>query len=94
MSLGGPYFYATELCPGEWPTGHRVFAALGLRGLWINRFDAGVDGRTLCSTSGPGRSPSWMVALVVASVVHPEPPEELLAAATAILGDGAIVLTG
>ena len=71
-----------------------IFRTLGLPRMgWILPSDSllgchALLGRKVRTGRGWAQVPDWMHALVLASLVHPDPPAELLAHASVILATG------
>lgn len=95
-----PWDLAAALCDPSYPTVDGVFRALRLgRPMQADRSASGslhwsqkgpyllAGNRCVKATAEPATVPGWMVALVLASLVHRSPPVELLAAAATLLAE-------
>lgn len=91
-----PWTYATELCRPTYPCAVRIFRVLGLGLVYSPETNAQVSNgphhycsgeHTVRALHGHGTVPGWMSALVLASVVHRDPPPELLAAAAVLIAE-------
>lgn len=93
----GPWVYAVELCRPTYPCAVKIFRVLGLGLVYSPETNAQVSNgphhycsgeHSVRALHGHGLVPGWMSALVLASVVHRDPPAELLAHASVILATG------
>lgn len=98
---GGPWWYAAELCQPTYPCATKIFSVLRLGHVYCpeNNAQSSMGPHHYCSgehavraLDGHGSVPGWMAALVLASVVHRDPPAELLAAAAVLITEGKVVV--
>ena len=99
-SVTGPWSYAAELCRPYYPTVTGIFHVLRLGYVGQDAYNVSVAGpynlwagnHAVRALDGHAVVPGWMAALVLASVVHRDPPAELLAAAAVLIAEGKVVV--
>jgi hypothetical protein len=96
--MTGPWSYAFELCRPAYPTATGIFHVLRLGYVGQDAYNVSVAGpynqwagnHAVRALDGHAVIPGWMAALVLASVVHRDPPAELLAAAAVLIAEGKV----
>ena len=96
----GPWSCAFQLCKPAYPTATGIFHALRLGLVTQDAYNVSVSGpynlwagnHVVRALDGHAVVPGWMAALVLASVVHRDPPAELLAAAAVLIAEGKVAV--
>lgn len=99
-SVTGPWSYAAELCRPAYPTATGIFHVLRLGHVGQDAYNVASTGpynlwagnHAVRALQSHASVPSWMAALVLASVVHRDPPAELLAAAAVLIAEGKVAV--
>lgn len=96
----GPWICAFQLCKPAYPTATGIFHALRLGYVGQDAYNVTSTGpynlwagnHAVRALQSHASVPGWMAALVLASVVHRDPPAELLAAAAVLIAEGKVAV--